>query len=103
MTSKKPNKVVIKKSSKPEKKLMAVFSYPDTTRTKTISFGQAGAPDYTITKDKAQRSRYISRHKAREDWTRPDTAGALSRWILWGNSTSRSENISNFKKRFNLK
>jgi hypothetical protein len=103
MSSRKPNKVVIKKSSKSGKKLDAIFSYPDTTRTKTISFGQAGAPDYTITKDKAQRSRYISRHKAREDWTRPDTAGALSRWILWGNSTSRSENISNFKKRFNLK
>ena len=51
----KPNKVVIKKSSKPDKKLEAVFSYPETTRTKTIHFGSAGMADYTITKDKAQR------------------------------------------------
>lgn len=103
MSSKKPNKVVIKKSSKSGKKLDAVFSYPDTTRTKTISFGQAGAPDYTITKDKAQRSRYISRHKAREDWTRPDTGGSLAKHVLWGSSTSRQENIRNFKSKFNLK
>jgi hypothetical protein len=103
MSSKKPNKVVIKKSSKSGKKLDAVFSYPDTTRTKTISFGQAGAPDYTKTKDKAQRSRYISRHKAREDWTRPDTAGSLAKHVLWGSSTSRQENIRKFKSKFNLK
>jgi hypothetical protein len=103
MSAKKPNKVVIKKSSKDGKKLMAVFSYPESTRTRTISFGQAGAPDYTITKDKEQRSRYIRRHRARENWSKPDTAGALSRWVLWGNSTSRSENIRNFKSKFNLK
>jgi len=103
MSSKKPNKVVIKKSSNPEKKLMAVFSYPETTRTKTISFGSAGMADYTKTKDKEQRSRYLARHRRRENWQKPDSAGALSRWILWGPSTSRQENISNFKSKFNLK
>jgi hypothetical protein len=103
MSSKKPIKVVIKKSSKPEKKLQAVFSYPETTRTKTRHFGNAGMADYTITKDKAQRSRYLARHRGRENWNKPDTAGALSRWILWGPSTNRSENISKFKSRFKLK
>tara|TARA_R100001086_G_scaffold243093_1_gene171495 strand:- start:287 stop:598 length:312 start_codon:yes stop_codon:yes gene_type:complete len=103
MSAKKPNKVVIKKSSKPEKKLMAVFSYPETTRTRTIHFGSAGMDDYTKTKDKEQRSRYLERHRRRENWQKPDTAGALSRWILWGPSTSRSENIRNFKSKFNLK
>ncbi len=58
--------------------------------------------DYTKTKDKAQRLRYLERHRQRENWQKPDTAGALSRWILWGPSTSRQENISKFKKRFNL-
>jgi hypothetical protein len=99
----KPIKVVIKKSSKPEKKLQATFSYPETTRTKTIYFGSAGSDDYTKTKDKAQRSRYLERHRRRENWAKADTAGALSRWILWGPSTNRSENISKFKSRFNLK
>jgi hypothetical protein len=31
------------------------------------------------------------------------TAGSLSKWILWGASTSIRENIRDFKKRFNLK
>ena len=67
---------------------------------KTIHFGQAGAPDYTITKDKSQRKRYLDRHRKRENWNKPESAGALSRWILWGPSTSRRENIQSFKKRF---
>ena len=99
----KPISVKITKSTKPEKKLMAVFSYPETTRTKTINFGSAGMADYTITKDKAQRQRYLDRHRKRENWNVADTAGSLSRWILWGPSTNRSENISKFKSRFNLK
>jgi len=99
--SSKPLKVVIKKSSKPEKKLQATFSYPETTRTKTIHFGSAGMADYTISKDKEQRSRYLERHRKRENWNKADTAGALSRWILWSLPT-RQEAIQAYKKRFNL-
>ena len=94
-------KVVIKRSTRPNKKLMAVFTKDD-KRKKTVHFGQASAPDYTITKDKEQRKRYLDRHRARENWNDPQTAGSLSRWILWGNSTSRRENILSFKRRFNL-
>ena len=93
--------VVIKKSDKPGKKLMAVFT-KDTGRTKTTYFGQAGADDYTIKKDKEQRKRYRTRHKkdlSTGDYTR---AGYLSYYILWGNSTSRKDNIAAYKKRFNL-
>tara|TARA_R110002153_G_scaffold159003_1_gene311167 strand:+ start:944 stop:1243 length:300 start_codon:yes stop_codon:yes gene_type:complete len=96
----KPIKVVIKKSSKPEKKLEAVFSL-DNGRTKTVRFGQAGAPDYTKTKNKEQRSRYITRHRKNENWNSPMTAGALSRWILW-EKPSRREAIQAYKKRFKL-
>ena len=94
--------VVIKASTKPEKKLMAVFTR-DNARTKTIHFGQKSADDYTKTKDKAQRKRYLDRHRKNENWNNPESAGALSRWILWGPSTSRRENIVSYKKRFNLK
>ena len=97
----KPNKVVIKKSSKPDKKLEAVFSYPETTRTRTIHFGSAGMADYTKTRDKEQRLKYLARHRRRENWNKPDTAGALSRWILWELPTRR-ESIQAYKKRFNL-
>ncbi len=94
--------VVIKKSDKPGKKLVAIFTR-DNGRTKKTYFGQAGAPDFTITKDKAQRTRYRSRHKKdlqTNDYTR---AGFLSWFILWGPSTSRQENIKSYKKRFKLK
>lgn len=94
--------VEIKTSTNPKKKLMAIFQ-KENGRSRTIHFGQAGADDYTITKDKAQRERYLNRHSnKRESWNKPDSAGALSRWILWGDSTSLAKNISEFKKRFNL-
>jgi len=99
----KYDRVVIKKSSKSGKKLMATFSKDGESRTKTIHFGQAGAPDYTKTKDKSQRTRYLDRHRARENWSVPDTAGSLSKHILWGPTTSRRENINKFKKKFKLK
>ncbi len=94
-------KVVIKKSDKAGKKLMAVFTKDD-GRKKTTHFGQATAPDYTKTKDKAQRARYRSRHKKdlqTGDYTR---AGFLSWYVLWGNSTSQRENIASYKRRFKL-
>jgi len=94
--------VVIKKSDKAGKKLMATFTR-ENGRKKTIHFGSAGKDDYTITKDKAQRKRYLDRHRKNENWSNPESAGALSRWILWGNSTSRQENIRSFKSKFNLK
>ena len=38
----------------------------------------------------------------RENWNKCDTAGALSRWILW-NKTSRKGSENSFKKKFKLK
>ena len=91
--------VSITKSDRAGKKLKAVFTRHNGTK-RTIHFGSAGMQDYTITKDKAQRKRYLDRHRKRENWNKPESAGALSRHILWGNSTSRRENIQAFKKRF---
>jgi len=93
-------KMVVKKSDKPGKKLMAIFT-KDNGRTKTTHFGSAGSDDYTITKDKEQRKRYLDRHRKNENWNNYMSAGALSRWILWS-GPSRSQNIKNFKKRFVL-
>ncbi len=99
---KKYDKVVIKSSTKAEKKMMATFSNSKGGRSKTIHFGARGMDDYTKTRDKAQRARYISRHRRNENWTVPDTAGSLSRWILW-NKETRGASINAFKKRFGLK
>jgi len=94
-------KMVVKKSDKPNKKLMAIFT-KDNGRTKTTHFGAAGMDDYTITKDKEQRKRYRDRHKKDLQTKDPMKAGYLSYYILWGDSTSRAENIKAYKRRFNF-
>ena len=91
----------IDESTNPEKKMMAVFTKPN-GRTKTIHFGARGMSDYTQHKDKSRRKNYLARHGGMgEDWNDPMTAGALSRWILWGKPSLR-ESFNDFKKRFNL-
>tara|TARA_R110001632_G_scaffold25497_3_gene69833 strand:+ start:3938 stop:4225 length:288 start_codon:yes stop_codon:yes gene_type:complete len=94
-------KMTIKSSTKPNKKLMATFTQ-DNGRTKTTHFGAKGMKDYTITGDKERRRLYRERHKKDLSTKDPTRAGYLSYYILWGESTSRQQNISTYKKRFNL-
>lgn len=97
----KPVSVVIKKSTAPKKKLMAVFTLDD-GGSRTIHFGAEGMSDFTKNKNPEAKQNYLKRHRARENWNDPLTAGALSRWILW-NLPTRKASIADFKKRFNLK
>jgi hypothetical protein len=84
-------------------KLVAVFENKETKRKRTVHFGQYGADDYTLKKDKEQRAKYLERHgRGRENWNDPVSKGSLSRHLLWGDSTSLQKNISDFKKRFKL-
>jgi len=69
---------------------------------KRVSFGAVGYDDYTITHDAQQRARYIKRHSAHENFNDPKSAGALSRWILWGDSTSILANQRAYERRFNV-
>jgi hypothetical protein len=69
---------------------------------KRVPFGAYGMEDYTQHKNKLRRANYLLRHRARENWNDPQTAGALSRWLLWGESTSLATNVRSFKKRFSL-
>ena len=92
----------IKPSTKSGKKLMAIFTR-ENGRKKTVHFGASGMDDYTITKNKEQRARYRKRHQKDLQTKDPMRAGYLSMFILWGESTSRRENISKYKKRFNFK
>lgn len=92
----------IRKSHKKEKKWDAVFLTED-GKTKTIPFGAFGMSDFTKHKDVTRRARYLKRHRGMgENWNDPTTPGALSKWILWGPSTSFSKNVKTFKKRFHL-
>ena len=96
------NKVVIKTSTRAKSKKMAIFTNSDTGRKKTTHFGWRGMSDYTKHKDKARKSRYLARHKKRENWNDCSSAGALSRWILWG-EPSLNASIKKFKNKFRLK
>jgi len=82
----------------PDKKLDAKFE-TDTGRTKIVAFGARGMDDYTKTHDVEQRARYLKRHSNNENWSKVDSPGALSRWILWGESTSLMQNIANYKRK----
>lgn len=48
-----------------------------------VDFGARGYSDYTIHRDPERKRRYIMRHRTRENWSNPKTAGYWSRWFLW--------------------
>jgi len=92
----------IVKSDREGKKYMLRFYDQDRKQKKTIHFGSAGMDDFTKTKDEEQKERYLDRHRKNENWNKADTAGALSRWILW-NKTTLSASYNDYLKRFGLK
>ena len=87
----------IKPSSKKDKRYDAVF--PDGTK---VSFGSKGAKTFVDSASDQTKRAWIARHKVREDWGNPKTAGSLSKHILWGNSKSVRDNLKDFKKKFRL-
>ena len=90
----------IKKSHRHEKKFDAIFDRDG--REKTVSFGAAGMSDFTKHKNVTRRARYLKRHTGKgEKWSQPDTAGALSRWILW-NKPTFAASLADFKRRFKV-
>jgi hypothetical protein len=69
---------------------------------KTVHFGATAGRTYIDHGDKEKRSAYIARHRVNEDWTDPYSAGALARFLLWGDSTSLEANHQAFMKKFNV-
>ena len=94
-------RVIIKPSTIKGKKLTAIFYDNDNKKVKTTHFGAAGMSDYTKNKDPERKKLYLARHRARENWNDYMTAGSLSRYILWGETTLRTS-IQKYKQRFNL-
>ena len=92
--------VTIKKASDGKHKFVAVVRVGATK--KTIPFGAKGMSDYTIHHDKERRQRYITRHKAREDWTKSGrlTAGFYSKHLLWGPTPSLKNNLEIVLRRY---
>lgn len=76
------------------KKWRAIFN--DGTHT---DFGAIGYEDYTDHKDPERKERYLKRHRKNENWNDPQSAGALSRWILWNLPTIEAS-LRDYKRRF---
>jgi len=108
------NKITVKLYESPlkTKKYMVIFyddkreenkmGSPPHNPFKRVHFGAKGMSDFTIHKDEERKERYLNRHRAREDWNDPYTAGALSRWVLWNKPTLKAS-WNDYKKRFGFK
>ena len=68
---------------------------------KKISFGQAGASDYTKHKDDDRKKSYIDRHRKNENWGKDgvDTAGFWSKNVLWNKKTLK-DSVDDINKKF---
>lgn len=89
--------VYFQKSPRTTKKYVAVFRNPK----KTIHFGAKNYEDFTIHNDPNRKKLYLSRH-GKEDWTKPLTAGTLSRYVLW-NKQSLEDSLDDYLSKFKIK
>lgn len=87
----------IETSTRADKRLMATFA-----NGKVVHFGQRGGLTYIDHGDERKRTAYLARHKSRENWDDPYSAGALSRFLLWGESKSLDVNHATFMRRFGV-
>lgn len=93
-------KFELEKADDNQHKWTAIFT-DEEGRAKRVSFGHKSYEDYTQHRNRLRRSMYLMRHRKNENWNDPQTAGALSRWILW-ETPNLEINVRRFKQRFNL-
>jgi hypothetical protein len=87
----------IETSTRADKRLSATFA-----NGKVVHFGRRGGQTYIDHGDEAKKTAYLARHKSRENWDDPYSAGALSRWLLWGDSRLLDVNHESFMRRFRV-
>lgn len=87
-------------SKRKDKRLTAKFKVGG--RTESVSFGLKGGKTYVDGRTWAEREAYLARHRPRENFNDPTTAGSLAAHILWGKHDTITQNVSAFKKRFKL-
>jgi len=89
------------KKAEGDKKYEVKLKNKKTGREKTVKFGAKGYTDYTLSKDKEQKERYIKRHEKREDWTKSGvgTAGFWAKGILW-NKPTISASLADIKSKY---
>jgi hypothetical protein len=106
-------KLEIKNSNAKGKRFVAIFtddkgkrSNGQSPKSKKVNFGLKNPKRGTFIDhaDKELRKNYIARHEVNEKkfYKDPMRAATLSRFILWGNSSSLKQNIENYKNKYNL-
>jgi hypothetical protein len=87
------------------KKWRINFTNSETGKTKTVNFGAKGYRDFTLIDDRAEalktREAYRARH-AGDNLTDPLSPGALSWYLLWGDSQNLKTNLRAYMERFRL-
>jgi len=90
--------MLIKPSTRKDKRFMAIFKNGTITH-----FGAKNGSTYVDHKDKKKKEAYLARHsKNNENWKDPYSAGALSRWILWGDYSLIDGNVADYNRRFGV-
>ena len=77
------------------------FSIVSPETASEVHFGDSSYEDFTQHGDEERKKNYLKRHRARENWDDPKTAGFWSRWLLC-NKPSLNESIQDTEDRFNI-
>ena len=96
-----PSLVSVVRTPGERKEFLARFVL-DNGKSRTVRFGTSSNFALNPSKTFIDRDNYIARHRVREDFSNPITAGSLSRHILWGQSRNWPSNVRSFKRRFKL-
>ena len=98
-------KVDIKKSSRDDKRYMAIFT-DDVGNKYTTHFGYANknktGDTFIDHNDDNKKKAWIARHKVRGDFLNYKSASSLSKHILW-NKPTLTASINDYKSKFKLK
>ena len=98
-------KVDIKKSTRDDKRYMAVFTDSSGNKS-TTHFGYANKNKTGSTfidhNDNDKKKAYIARHRVNENWADYKSPGGLAKHILW-NKPTLTASINDFKNKFKLK
>lgn len=97
-------KVEIEKSNRNDKRFVAIFYDDDNKKIKTTHFGIKNPKVGTFIdhKNNKLKENYLKRHRKNENWNDFETAGSLSRYILWNKPTFQ-KSLADYKKTFKLK
>lgn len=92
--------VQLLKATNGKSKYTAVFYDALRKRIRTVNFGDINYQSYPDHQDLQRKANYLSRH-SNEDWTDPQKAGTLSKFLLW-NRTTISASYKDYRQRFKL-